>query len=58
MANDVVFHVTFLCAYLYVLLLDGTVVQGDLVSQHTPAMKEWGEEIAASSECQKGCPTE
>jgi hypothetical protein len=21
-------------------------------------MKEWGEEIAASSECQKGCPKE
>jgi len=30
----------------------------ETVSQHTPAMKEWGEEIAASSECQKGCPKE
>ncbi len=30
----------------------------ETVSQHTPAMKDWGEEIAASSECQKGCPKE
>ena len=30
----------------------------ETVSQLTPAMKEWGEEIAASSECQKGCPKE
>jgi len=28
----------------------------ETLSQHTPAMKEWIEEVASSSDCQKGCP--